>query len=309
MRIIALPLTSAVRGQKHARASDTPEPLIYFHFQQQPPPKGRKANLLGRVTGKAAEVWAGFGQAPENTWKFKVFRYGERLVDRMDFEELALNGLDPSMGPKLSELTKSGDEEKPISIPLIHPKLLGTSPLAHIEKLVAKRTPRHRRGFYMWMLLAPLTTPFMIIPVVPNLPFFFCVWRSWSHYRAYQASGYLESLLREGAIVPHSNPRLDEIYAAHPPPLRSTAGEARGSPSHDPMPESETDPAHQSRPASGAAGGARASDGGDATAQVILAPDAVPPILSLFDLPPSAASDMHRAIEQAGVRLRRGAYK
>ena len=71
------------------------------------------------------------------------------------------------------------------------------------------------------------------------------------------------------------------------------------------MPESETDPAHQSRPA----GSARASDGGDATAQVILARDAVPPILSLFDLPSSAASDMHRAIEQAGVRLRRGVYK
>lgn len=69
MRIIALPLTSAVRGQKRARASDTPEPLIYFHFQQPPPSKDRKANLLGRVTGKAAEVWAGFGQAPENTWK------------------------------------------------------------------------------------------------------------------------------------------------------------------------------------------------------------------------------------------------
>ena len=126
---------------------------------------------------------------------------------------------------------------------------------------------------------------------------------------AYQASGYLESLLREGAIVPHSSPHLDEIYAAHPPPLRSTVGEARESPSHDPMPESETDPAHQSRPAGGAAGASDGGGGGDTTAQVILAREAVPPILSLFELPPSAASDMHRAIEQAGVRLRRGVYK
>ena len=58
-------------------------------------------------------------------------------------------------------------------------------------------------------------------------------------------------------------------------------------------------------------GGCGRSDGGggDTTAQVILAREAVPPILSLFELPPSAASDMHRAIEQAGVRLRRGVYK
>jgi hypothetical protein len=38
--------------------------------------------------------------------------YGERLVDRVDFEELALKGVDPSMGPKLSNPRSPTEEQK-----------------------------------------------------------------------------------------------------------------------------------------------------------------------------------------------------
>jgi hypothetical protein len=31
--------------------------------------------------------------------QLKIYRYGEQLVDRMDFEELALKSIDPSLGP------------------------------------------------------------------------------------------------------------------------------------------------------------------------------------------------------------------
>lgn len=32
----------------------------------------------------------------------RVFNYGERLIDRLDFEELALKSLDPSLGPRIT---------------------------------------------------------------------------------------------------------------------------------------------------------------------------------------------------------------
>ena len=38
----------------------------------------------------------------------KAFLYGERLVDRLDFEELALKSLDPSLGPKISNIVPRG---------------------------------------------------------------------------------------------------------------------------------------------------------------------------------------------------------
>lgn len=41
-----------------------------------------------------------------------MFTYGERLVDRVDFEELALKGVDPSMGPKISSPRSPSSEEQ-----------------------------------------------------------------------------------------------------------------------------------------------------------------------------------------------------
>jgi len=244
--------------------------------------KGR-GGWIDWATGKATGVWAEFGKAPENSWKFKFFTYGERLADRIDFEELALKGVDPSMGPKISQPRSSSEEEKK-TIPLVHPRMFGTPPLAHLEAILTRRTPRHRKGFYTWMLLAPLTAPFMLIPVIPNFPFFFCVWRSWSHYRAYKASDYLRSLLQRGTIVPHLDANLDNIYAKHAP----------SNTLHD---------ATKSGPEVG-----KDEEGRNEENKVLLRRDAVPQILELYGLPESATSDIYRAIEQASSRLRKGIY-
>jgi len=37
-------------------------------------------------------------------------------VDRVEFEELALKGVDPSMGPKLSQLRSPSEEQKKAAI-------------------------------------------------------------------------------------------------------------------------------------------------------------------------------------------------
>lgn len=282
MRIIALPLTGAVRGPRH---TENPLPLVYYHFQMRPKAEKRRVGWVDWATGKAASFWAQFGKAPENSWKFKLFTYGERLADRIDFEELALKGVDPSLSPKISHPRSSSEpEDQKKTIPLVHPTIVGTSPLSHLEAILTRRGPRHRKGFYTWMLLAPLTAPFMLIPVIPNLPFFFCVWRSWSHYSAYKASDYLRSLLQHGTIVPHSDENLDGIYAKHAP--SNTLQEA-------------------TRPGSGAG---KDEGGTKEEKKVLLKRDAVPQILELYGLPESAASDMNRAIEQASSRLRKGIY-
>jgi len=71
--------------------------------------------------------------------------------------------------------------------------------------------------------------------IIPNLPFFFCAWRSWSHYRgiyclrssgvlvsnlnsliAYRSSQYLQSLLEHNLIVPEASESLDEVYKIAP---------------------------------------------------------------------------------------------
>jgi hypothetical protein len=70
MRIIALPLTSSVRGPGH---TEKPSPLVYYHFQTPPKAENRRRGLVDWATGKAASIWAQFGKAPEDSWKVRNF--------------------------------------------------------------------------------------------------------------------------------------------------------------------------------------------------------------------------------------------
>jgi hypothetical protein len=101
---------------------------------------------------------------------------------------------------------------------------------------------------------------------------------------AYKASDYLRSLLQRGAIVPHLDAGLDGIYTRHAPSdtiLDATKSVSEGGKSEERKTEEK---------------------------KVLLGRDAVPDILELYGLPESAASDINRAVEQAGARLRKGIY-
>jgi hypothetical protein len=52
-------------------------------------------------------------------------------------------------------------------------------------------------------------TPFSI----PNLPFFYLVFRAWSHWRALSGSKHIQFLLDNNLIKPAPSKILDELYA------------------------------------------------------------------------------------------------
>ncbi|KAI0366671.1 hypothetical protein BV20DRAFT_971606 [Pilatotrama ljubarskyi] len=187
-----------------------------------------------------------------------------------------------------------------LQIPLVYPPSACTSPLPHLQSLVEKRTPRHKKGFIVWLAVSPLTAPFALIPIIPNFPFFFCVWRSWSHYRAYKASQYLEGFLRQGAIVPQTSPELDVIYAKYAPkPLPA------------PSSEKSPPPSEHSSPPEGGEKDEHTAAGEVAGAQLLLTKEAVPELQKILDLPEDStfASDVYRALEQARLRLEGGDTK
>ncbi|KAL1950835.1 hypothetical protein VTO73DRAFT_5959 [Trametes versicolor] len=297
MRIIALPLATPSKPV-HGRPT---EHLTYYHFVT-PPETTHTITWTKRIVAKASDIWAGFGKAPEGNWKRRSFLYGERLIDRLEFEELALKSLDPSLGPRLANIVHPSGTEKVANtvVPLTYPPSVCTSPLPHLRTVVEKRTPRHRKGAIFWLAISPLTAPFAIIPIIPNFPFFFCIWRAWSHYRAYKASHYLEGFLKQGAIVPQTSLELDAIYAKYAPkPLAA--------PEPEPGTETETHPPpseHASQP-----------DAADAAAEdaprLLLEKEAVPELEKLLDLPEDStfAADVYRALEQARLRLEGGQKK
>ena len=54
-------------------------------------------------------------------------------------------------------------------------------------------------------------------PVIPNLPFFYLLYRAWSHWRALAGGKHLKFLLANNLVEPTPSPLLASIYppAAH----------------------------------------------------------------------------------------------
>ncbi|KAL4069913.1 mitochondrial K+-H+ exchange-related-domain-containing protein [Scleroderma yunnanense] len=309
LRIIALPMA---KPKFHLNSKSVVDRmLVYYHFNlTSPDAVENKQSWVNRLTTKAAGTWAGFGKAPKGSWKSSLYEHGERLVDRMDFEELALKGSISRGDDKTQQrppeipLVYPPSVYSELSTPTLHPTIHPT--LSQLQRVLSIREPRHRRGFYLWMLITPLTFPFTIIPIIPNIPFFFCVWRSWSHYRAYRSSQYLSSLIDQGLVKPKPSQELDEVYRSFSPsaftsqidppmitPLReSFESESKGTP-------------HQCS-SSSASTGTASSDTTSVMQELLLAREAVPRILQLFELPESVARDMYRAMEQVRVRVEKG---
>ncbi|KAF5389181.1 hypothetical protein D9757_003410 [Collybiopsis confluens] len=276
-RIISLPITRP-RNSIDVQRRNGGQGFTYHQFQLHiksadlDNKQSTKGGWIQRAQTKASSTWASFGKAPEGNWKLRLFRAGERIIDRLDYEELALKGVNPSLGPTIRnpEVQGKGPEEaKKIIISLLYPPSIqsGDVSLGELRELVQTRESKHRKGFWMWMIIAPFTAPFMIIPVIPNIPFFFCAWRSWSHYLSYRASQYLSNLIKHGQIVSTPSTELDAIYKQY------SVKTLTASPTQS-----------------------------DSSSKMLLTREAVPAVLSTFLLDDSSASDMYRAIEQARVR-------
>jgi hypothetical protein len=96
MKLLAVPL---------ARLTPKAAPLLSFvavppakaPVQDGPPP------LSTRLLTRASDFWAGLGKPGQKSvgdWKRRTYVTGERLMDRIEYEEWALKGIDPSLGPK-----------------------------------------------------------------------------------------------------------------------------------------------------------------------------------------------------------------
>lgn len=66
---------------------------------------------------------------------------------------------------------------------------------------------------------AEILTP---LDSIPNLPFFYLVYRAWSHYRALAGGEHIQFLLEKKLLTYSPSPILDAVYKAQTAPLPST---------------------------------------------------------------------------------------
>lgn len=76
------------------------------------PKEEKKESLTKRIMSKASEFWVDLGREDQKStfdWKRRTYMLGEKLMDQIEYEEWALKGVDPSIGPTL---TSSKDTQK-----------------------------------------------------------------------------------------------------------------------------------------------------------------------------------------------------
>jgi hypothetical protein len=185
--------------------------LIYCEKLHEKAPKDR--SIYDKVTIKANETWVAWEKDEKAiwNWKKKVTFYGNHALKRIPYEEWGLKTI-PALTAKRRQDIIDGKAEYEVLFPGKYLPQERVAPL--LQKLAKERQSMHRSKMIWSVAIMPLTAPFMLIPVIPNLPFFYVLYRAWSHWKALGGSKHLEFLLKHNLPTPSPSWTLDELYTA-----------------------------------------------------------------------------------------------
>uniref|UniRef100_A0A7N0RGN9 Uncharacterized protein n=1 Tax=Kalanchoe fedtschenkoi TaxID=63787 RepID=A0A7N0RGN9_KALFE len=139
------------------------------------------------------KAWTGVEQAPQGTFKNKLYGLGLKLLARVKPSEIFLKSI-----------TKEVSE-----VEIVYPTSLNARLVRRRLRHIASRgCIIHKKYFYVSASLVPLTTAFAVLPL-PNIPFFWVLFRTYSHWRALQGSERLLSLVSDGSVVQKTTPADD----------------------------------------------------------------------------------------------------
>ncbi|MBA0636634.1 hypothetical protein Godav_025088, partial [Gossypium davidsonii] len=110
--------------------------------------------LVDFISNKMNNAWVGLEKAPEGSFKNKLHGFGLQLLARVKPSEILLKSIS-------KEVT---------NVRIAYPP---------------RGTVIHRKYFYGSVTLLPLTTALAVLPL-PNIPFFWVLFRTYSHWRALQ---------------------------------------------------------------------------------------------------------------------------
>ncbi|KAK4760806.1 hypothetical protein SAY87_005699 [Trapa incisa] len=141
--------------------------------------------LIDFVSNKMNKAWMGLEKAPEGTFKSRLHGLGLRLLARVKPSEMFLKSIDKEVS----------------NVEITYPTSLNERLVRRRLRHIAKRgTIIHKKYFYGSVSLLPLTTAFTVLPL-PNIPFFWVLFRTYSHWRALQGSQKLLQLVSDSSAA------------------------------------------------------------------------------------------------------------
>ncbi|XP_027337898.1 uncharacterized protein C23H3.12c [Abrus precatorius] len=165
-----------------AASSQSPSTLkeLWTNVTIDGKPLNAKAELfVDYISFKMNKAWIGLERSPDGSFKKKIHGLGLWLLSRVKPSEIFLKSIS-------KEVT---------SVEVIYPSSLNAQLVRRRLRHIAMRgTIIHRKYFYGSISLIPLTSALSVLPL-PNVPFFWVLFRTYSHWRALQGSEKLFQLV------------------------------------------------------------------------------------------------------------------
>ncbi|KAK4099332.1 hypothetical protein N658DRAFT_487736 [Parathielavia hyrcaniae] len=189
-----------------------------LYCQRLDAPTSGKSTWSDWLQAKAARTWSGW-EKKESGWQKQVVIYGNQALRRIPYEEWGLKSV-PPLSQRRMQVELKGNEKVEVVYPNTLLALDRVPRLLH--SLATERQALHKRRLIWCFVGMPISAPVALIPIVPNIPFFYLVYRAWSHWRALSGGKHIQFLLDKNLLAMAPSPVLDEVYAQQQERLPST---------------------------------------------------------------------------------------
>lgn len=141
------------------------------------------------ISFKMNKAWTALEKAPDGSFKHKLHGIGLKLLSRVKPSEIFLKSITRDV----------------TSVEITYPSSINPQLVRRRLRHIALRgTIIHKKYFYGSVSLLPLTSAFTVLPL-PNIPFFWILFRSYSHWRALQGSEKLLQLVSDRSYLCNSS--------------------------------------------------------------------------------------------------------
>ncbi|CAK7208488.1 hypothetical protein SBRCBS47491_000109 [Sporothrix bragantina] len=213
--------------------------LLYCERLTEPP--AHQLSLMDKAQNRAAKLWSDWEKKPPGSLQHRIVSSGNAGLRRIAFEEWGLKSVPPLSTRKRAEeaaataaieqgkdgkisqeieenletkATSDMEPSKPVEVFYPASAIPSDVVAGLLTRLATEREALHRQRLIWCFVGMPITAPFGLVPVIPNIPFFYLAYRAWSHWRALSGGKHIQHLLeKENGLVYKPSPILDAIYA------------------------------------------------------------------------------------------------
>ncbi|KAI5839312.1 mitochondrial K+-H+ exchange-related-domain-containing protein [Morchella snyderi] len=164
-------------------------------------------SLADKASARAAKVWLSWENGKAG-WQRSLTDAGNKLFNRIPYEEWGLKSI-----PPLSARRKQDEMDHQRVEVIYPPSIIKENRIPEIIKTLATERNDIHRSRLIWSIVGmPIVAPFALVPIIPNIPFFYLLYRAFSHWKALAGAKHLEFLVNNQLLQPTPTTELDSLY-------------------------------------------------------------------------------------------------